>query len=332
MMDQGRTLRFRFTGSAAEYFRVWIVGVWLSLLTLGVYSAWAKVRTQQYFYRHTWLDGSSFEYVAQPRALLPGRLLFGAALAASTAAVVLHVGSVVVVLVLFLLATPWVVERSVAFRARSSTYRNVPFTFRVSLGSVYRRFFLSYLGTLLSLGLAYPYARHARVEYVVDGLSYGDANVAFWTRGGQYFSAYAAAGVLLLPTFLLGLAEKKLGGMPGAAARLLGYAWLLVPTVYLRGASANLLYGGMSIGAHRLSSRQRFWPLAGLYASNTLAVLVTLGLATPWAQIRLARYRIEALQLEALGSLDVQARHDPSRPGAYGEAAADLGGVDLGIG
>ena len=331
MVGQVQALRFRFTGSAAEYFRIWIVGVALGWLTLGVYSAWGKVRTQQYLHRHSWLDGTSFEYVAEPRALLLGRLLLGAALVAVFVAQVLHVGSSLAVLVLFLLATPWVVEQSVAFRARSTRYRNVSFALQTARG-VYRTYLLSYLGSVLSLGIAYPYARHARLGYLVEGLSYGDAHAGWRTSGADYFRVYRNAALLLLPAFFLHGLEGRLGGAPATALRLLGYAWVLVPTVYLRAASANLLYGGMWIGLHRLSSQQRFWPLAALYVTNTLAVLLSLGLAIPWAQIRLARYRVEALELWARGPLDVQARHDSLRPGPYGEAAADLGGVDLGLG
>ena len=45
--------RARFGGNGAEYFRIWIVNVALTLATLGIYSAWAKVRREQYFHRHT---------------------------------------------------------------------------------------------------------------------------------------------------------------------------------------------------------------------------------------------------------------------------------------
>ncbi len=34
----------KFTGQQGEYFRIWIVNVCLSVITLGIYSAWAKVR------------------------------------------------------------------------------------------------------------------------------------------------------------------------------------------------------------------------------------------------------------------------------------------------
>ena len=42
-----------FTGNGREYFGIWIVDVLLSIVTLGIYSAWAKVRRMQYFARNT---------------------------------------------------------------------------------------------------------------------------------------------------------------------------------------------------------------------------------------------------------------------------------------
>lgn len=70
-----RTIGFRFHGSGSEYFRIWIVNVLLTVLTLGIYSAWAKVRRQRYFLGNTDLDGSRFDYHGQPMAILKGRVL-----------------------------------------------------------------------------------------------------------------------------------------------------------------------------------------------------------------------------------------------------------------
>ena len=63
---------FTFTGNTRDYFGIWIVNVLLTIVTLGVYSAWAKVRRQRYFYGNTWLAGSSFEYHAKPIKILVG--------------------------------------------------------------------------------------------------------------------------------------------------------------------------------------------------------------------------------------------------------------------
>src|SRR5579862_5722202 len=42
--------RPQFNAKPDEYFRIWIVNLALTLATLGVYSAWAKVRKLRYFY------------------------------------------------------------------------------------------------------------------------------------------------------------------------------------------------------------------------------------------------------------------------------------------
>ena len=64
-----------FNGKTGEYFGIWFVNLLLSLVTLGIYSAWAKVRTERYFYGNTRLAGSSFDYLADPVAILKGRLI-----------------------------------------------------------------------------------------------------------------------------------------------------------------------------------------------------------------------------------------------------------------
>jgi uncharacterized membrane protein YjgN (DUF898 family) len=73
--------RFAFTGSGSEYFRIWVVNLLLTVLTLGIYSAWAKVRRLQYFDRNTLLAGASFDFHGDPKAILKGRLLGVALLA-----------------------------------------------------------------------------------------------------------------------------------------------------------------------------------------------------------------------------------------------------------
>lgn len=60
--------QFEFHGRAGEFFRIWIVNVVLTMLTLGIYAAWAKVRTMRYFYGNTMLDGKPFDFTGNPIA------------------------------------------------------------------------------------------------------------------------------------------------------------------------------------------------------------------------------------------------------------------------
>ena len=64
-----------FSGSGKEFFGIWIVNVLLTICTLGIYSAWAKVRTVNYFYGNTKLGNSSFSYTANPVSILKGRII-----------------------------------------------------------------------------------------------------------------------------------------------------------------------------------------------------------------------------------------------------------------
>ena len=70
-----QAMPFRFTGNGGEYFRIWIVNLFLSIITLGIYSAWAKVRRNRYFYGNTRLGNAGFDYLADPKAILRGRLI-----------------------------------------------------------------------------------------------------------------------------------------------------------------------------------------------------------------------------------------------------------------
>src|SRR5690606_20455872 len=71
----GNRHQVEFHGNGGEFFRIWIVNLVLSILTLGIYSAWAKVRTNRYFYGNTEVAGSHFEYLAEPMQILKGRLV-----------------------------------------------------------------------------------------------------------------------------------------------------------------------------------------------------------------------------------------------------------------
>ena len=101
---------------------------------------------------------------------------------------------------------------------------------------------------------------------------------------------------------------------------------------YTQARNLNEVFSNTTLGEHRIVSRLKAGTLIGIYLSNTFLVILTAGLYTPWAQIRLARYRLEALELEAHGSLDdfVAASAAPV-PTATGEELSSLLDVDFGF-
>src|SRR6266576_2361289 len=127
-----RLVQAEFTGTATEYFRIWIVNLFFTLATLGIYSAWAKVRKRRYFYGSTRLDGDSFDYFASPKAVLKGRIIALAIFAIYAFAGELYPKSQYGFWAVGALAFPWLVVRALAFNSRNSAYRGLRFDFQAT--------------------------------------------------------------------------------------------------------------------------------------------------------------------------------------------------------
>src|SRR3954447_10669684 len=113
---------FAFDGRLGEYFRIWIVSLCLSLLTVGIYSAWGKVRKRRYLYAHTMVAGSRFEYRVRPIAILRGRIiavvLFGGLAASGHFVPLVQLGLIALLVVL----SPWIVVAGHRFNASNTAY------------------------------------------------------------------------------------------------------------------------------------------------------------------------------------------------------------------
>ena len=114
--------RISFTGTGSEYFRIWIVNLLLTYLTLGIYSAWAKVRREKYFHQNTVIADHSLDYHGNPIAILKGRIVGFALLAIYTASSAMPIISVSAIGLLVLLM-PFLMQRSVRFRFANSSWR-----------------------------------------------------------------------------------------------------------------------------------------------------------------------------------------------------------------
>lgn len=338
-MAERRSIPFRFTGNASEYFRIWVVNTLLTILTLGVYSAWAKVRTKQYFYRNTLIDGVGFDYLADPIKILKGRLIVVVVLGllawSQYYAMPVYLG----LLLLLFLATPWVVVKSLSFNARNSAYRNICFAFPARAGEAFGVYLKASLFYLVTCGVGYPWAQWTLTRFIAVRHYYGDLPFNWYTKCSAYYRAYLVALGLTLPGYVLFIAaivSMKLANKtapPSAMmfAMALLFVYLLIPSAYLRAQLSNLLYGGMMVGHHSFVSNQRPLELLKIYAVNALAILVSLGLLIPWAKIRLAKYRAETLTLQAVGPIRAETLLSDDTS-AIGEGMTDLGDFDLGIG
>lgn len=215
--QSGRTIQFQFNGKSGEYFKIWIVNIMLSIITLGIYSPWAKVRTKRYFYGNTTLDGSSFEYLGDPLAILKGRMIVFAFIlvyALTTQYIPLLEFAFIII---YLIGLPWMVIKSLQFNARNSAYRNIRFNFDGRLGEAAFIFiFLSFI-SILTLGLAIPYVIKRMKQFTVENSAFGTSQFEFHATTGAFYRIYLLPMLIPLIGILAAIAIPAYQGYINAA-------------------------------------------------------------------------------------------------------------------
>jgi len=130
--------RLRFSGSGGEYFRVWIVNLLLSIVTLGLYTPWARRRTARYFYDHTMIAGSPLEFTAPLRKMVVSFILFVLLyLAYKIAAETGQDTMVLVFIVGAALLAPYLWGSAMRFRLASTRWRGLQLHFAARWKDVY---------------------------------------------------------------------------------------------------------------------------------------------------------------------------------------------------
>ncbi|NJM32671.1 MAG: DUF898 domain-containing protein [Limnobacter sp.] len=336
-----RTLQVQFTGKAGEYFKIWIVNVFLTVITLGIYSAWAKVRNTQYFYGNTTIDGSSFQYTAKPLQILKGRLIAFACLLAFSLVGELSPALGAPLGVLFLGLIPWVLVRSLTFNARNTLYRNVRFNFVGKTRSAAFELLLMPLASMFTLGLLLPYVLWRQLRFVLSNSRYGTSAFEF-TAGARtcYFIflkmllLVLLAVACLLGTIAFGVVSA-LGGEDMTVLLLL----LVVVTVlsiiaavgYQITALYNLRFNHTRLDGVQLSMNLKAMRTIWIYLTNTVLILASFGLMVPWAKVRMALYRASCAQVHVTGSLDAFVSGQQEKVSALGDQLGDVFDLDFSI-
>ena len=338
------TYRFDFIGRTGEYFRIWVVSLFLSVVTLGIYSAWGKVRKKRYLYSHTELDGTGFEFRATPLAILRGRvialvLLGGFALSGH----VLPIMQLVFIVILLAL-TPWIVVAASRFNARNSAWRNITFSFNGGFWEAARVFLALGLLAVVTLGLMYPYARMRRARFIIEHHRFGDTQIRANLMAGGFILAYLLAALMFIGIMVLfvaamvGLvfaagdtARHQPSGMAALAPVAVLYVAYIAVYAFLRAQIGNLTLNGVVVGPLRCRSTLRARDLVWLYLSNIVAILATLGLATAWVTIRMARYRARNLYLIGEATPEAFMGTATSASSATGSEVSDLFDVDVSL-
>lgn len=350
-----------FKGKAGEYFGIWIVNLLLSIVTLGIYSAWAKVRRMKYFYNNTLIDGVGFDYHANPISILKGRII--AFLIFVAYAVLSRFSPLMGWLLLFalFLLTPWIIVKGMIFNARNSSHRGLRFDFTGKTVEAAKVFILYPLLMLVTLGLAYPFVVQRTNKFLFEKHTFGLSHFRSEALVKDFYMVYlkflgfivgtALLSIILGSVFSNSIAtgwfenNLSLKNMPpsmlrhgvwffviGAAITVVYLSLIVSLGAYIKSRITNLIWNHTHIEQVGFVSTQRMRDLLVLSLTNLLAIVFTLGLATPWVHIRMARYKADHLALTGETDWDkfVGERKESAR--ALGGEMVDMFDIDISFG
>jgi uncharacterized membrane protein YjgN (DUF898 family) len=331
---------FYFRGNTDEYFKIWIVNIFLTIITFGVYSAWAKVRTNKYIYGNTYLDDTAFDYTADAISILKGRIIAATAIGVYLVTTKYYPMSFFLFAALFSLVTPWLVVRAMQFRLRKTSYRNIRFNFTGTYGEAASVFVGLMMLIPFTFGLIYPYIVSRRNHYLYNNCKYGTTQFFLNVKTQEFYSIYFVAVILLLLTMTISSAvtpriDPNLLGEEGrnifTVNNLLFLPLYLFIYVYTFTNVKNLIWNNLRVNDFHFNSSLKTGKIFSIYSTNLLAIVATCGLAVPWAQIRTIRYRLEQLSLYAASELNGFIADSREEVSATGEGLADVFDVDIGI-
>lgn len=336
---------FTFHGNGSDYFRIWIVNMLFTILTLGIYSAWAKVRSKRYFYGNTELAGDRFEYLASPIAILKGRLIAVAALLVYSFSGYISFTASWIAFALLLVLIPLAVVQSLRFNSSNSSWRGVRFGFDGGHGQAYPPHLFWFVFGVATFGLGMPFAWYKINQFHYNHYRFGTTRSTssatvrgFYGIGiGLVCAAFLVMVLAFMLMFSIGSFIAMIGGgesqlPPEAEAPLIVFPGFLFLYTSLAASYQAMLYrlvfNNIEIDGNRLRNDISIEYVL-LILSNTFLIIVTLGFFYPWAAVRRARYLMENIELETR-ELDTFAAGEFDHASAQGEEFGEA--FDLGLG
>jgi uncharacterized membrane protein YjgN (DUF898 family) len=312
--------KLRYHGEGGALFGLMIVNVLLSIVTLGIYSFWAKNKVREFHYGHTSLDGDRFAYHGTGGELFAGALkagllmgVLGGGLTAITEMsrrglldpfVMFGAVAVFYLAIFFLMIIA--VHGARRYRLSRSSWRNIRFSFHGRWQQFMGLIVGGALLSIVTLGLYTPWFQNSRRAFFVRNARFGSEPFLYDGKGQALFTEYLKALLLTLPT--------------------LGLIW-----VWYAAFKHRYFWNHTAMRGARFRSTVSGGQLFGLMFTNGLLVLLTFGLATPWVITRTHTFYCNAVSLH--GTVDWAAIEQRAQTASTtAEGLAEAFDVDIGLG
>jgi uncharacterized membrane protein YjgN (DUF898 family) len=195
-----------------------------------------------------------------------------------------------------------------------------------------------------------PWLDFLRIRFIVNHIQFGKAKATFAIGGREFYKLYfiivliclalfvISTGVILGIAYGMSMIEFDKSILDNEIVRGLGivvYSFDLFGSyIFLAGIwkamRTNMLNNNIKIGENQLYSHLKSIRVGWIYLTNTVAIILSLGLLIPWAKIRMARYTASCTELQ-INDLDSIKAIEPEQETAFGEEMDEIFDMDIGF-
>ena len=339
---------------------LWIVlrNLFFTILTLGIYSFWAKVRTRVFLWRATRILDDPLEYTGTGKELFMSFLIvmgffivFGLIFTLLT--VLLHplvtFVAYVGMYVGMLYAVYFASYRTMRYRLTRTRWRGIRGNLGGSAAKYALKAFAYTLAVIGTLGILGPWCTSRLVSFQMNNTFFGNRRCSFNGPPKELYVAYfivlfafvvlSAAAVFIIYSSVDITEISNDNPNPDALRHFvhvvvpvyaaLTIASMFVGTIY-QAAFERWFYRHLSFGDMRFRSTLTAGALVKLHLGNILLLACTLGIAYPWVRLRSLRVPLNCVDYQGDPDLDRLLQDTMPAP-KRGEGLLEALDIDIGM-
>ena len=318
-----------FHGNGKELFIIFLKNFFLSILTLGIYSFWARVRTRKYLWVNTRLWGEPFEYTGTGGELFVSFLIVS---------VCFIVGSLGVQFIAFFLPSPldlllplifllgifflihFATYRTVRYRLSRTKWRGIRGNLAGTATHYAGRAMLYTPVVIFSLGLLAPWVISRLMGYIVNNVHFGNHALRFSGKAKDLYKIFIIniLGLLGLGLILFTVSFSFMPHFGETGAHIhsdLEFLWVFLPILiamavyflfssFLHAALTRWFFCNLAFREVLMHSTLAGMTLLQTRVRNLLLIVCTLGFGYAWAHVRTLRVTMDSTQFSGNPQLE----------------------------
>ncbi|NNC94012.1 MAG: DUF898 family protein [Chitinophagales bacterium] len=309
--------KIKFYGEWSKFLGIYIINIFLTIITIGIYYPWAKAAIFKYLWGETEFDNERFVFHGTGREMFIGFIkaiaLFGSltllvGIAEMTENVVAIAIATFIFSIGFILLVPLAIHGALKYRSSRTSWKGIHAGYRGDRQELMKKFVAGLLLTILTLGLYGAWFINDIRKYLIDHLRFGSLEFKFNGKGVDFFLIN-----------LIGIALS-----------------ILTAGIYIFWYARNIYrFYVNNLEVHQKGSAINFESTATagkifkLIIPNILIILFTLGLGIPYAIIRYYRFIFDNANLQEYIDTNAIIQTEEDYRDATGEDLMDL--MDIGF-